>query len=115
MRGDTHMGRTLTGYEAVDVPFATSFGLLSIPVRRHRLSFRYEWFETDDTDALPLLDPNQEDGSAWMVAYAFEATDAVRLAVEVVHLEAERAVRPLQGFPLRTEETLLQVSCRVAF
>jgi hypothetical protein len=115
MRGDTHMGRTLIGYEAVDVPFATSFGLLSIPVRRHRLSFRYEWFETDDTDALPLLDPNQEDGSAWMVAYAFEATDAVRLAVEVVHLEAERAVRPLQGFPLRTEETLLQVSCRVAF
>jgi hypothetical protein len=115
MRGDTHMGRTLAGYEAVDVPFETSFGLLSIPARRHRLTLRYERFETRDEDALPALDPNEEDGTAWTAAYSFEATDAMRLALELIHVEADRVVRPLQGFPLRSEETLVQLSWRVAF
>jgi len=115
MRGDTHMGRTRQGYEAVDAPFETTFGLVSVPVRRHRLTFRYERFETDDDDALAVLDPNQEDGTAWTLAYAFQATDALRLAVEVLHVEADRAVRPLQGRPIGSDETLLQVSWRLAF
>jgi hypothetical protein len=115
VRGDTHMGRTTAGEDMVSVAFATTFGLLSLPVQRHRLTARYERFESDDQDALPVLDANQEQGSAWTLAYAFQATDAVRLAVEVVRIEAERAVRPLQGFPLRSDETLVQLSLRVAF
>jgi hypothetical protein len=115
MRGDTHMGRTMEGYEAVDVPFQTTFGLVSIPLRKHRLTLRYERFETEDVDALPSLDPNDEEGTAWTLAYLFQASDAVRLAVEVIHVEADRAVRPLLELPARTDETMLQVSWRVAF
>jgi len=115
MRGDTHMGVTRAGYEAVDVPFYTTFGLVSIPAGRHRFTARYERFETEDDDALPMLDPNTEDGSAWTVAWLFDATDAVRLAVEVLHVEADRDVRLLQGLPLHSDETQLQVSWRLAF
>ncbi len=63
MDSETHMGRTPAGDEAVLAPFRTTFGLLSIPIRRHRLSFRYERFRTEDADVLTELDPNDENGS----------------------------------------------------
>lgn len=116
LRGDTHMGRTPSGEEAVLVPFETTYGLVSVPIRRHRLTLRYERFETGDRDVLPSsLDPNQENGSAWTGCYMYEPTAQQRLAVELIRVEAERAVRPLQGFPLSTTETLLQLSWRIAF
>jgi hypothetical protein len=115
MDGDTHMGRTPAGEEAVVVPFRTAYGLLSVPVSRHRFSIRYDWFETDDADVLTAFDPNDEDGSAWTACYAFEATPHQRIALEVVRVESDRAMRPLLGFPLHLEETLVQVSWRTAF
>lgn len=115
LRGDTHMGRTPTGAEAVMVPFQTTYGLLSVPIRRHRLTVRYERFKTEEEDALPDLDPNDESGSAWTAAYVFEATEQQRIAVEVIRVEADRRIRPLQGFPESTDETLVQVSWRIAF
>lgn len=115
MRGDTHMGRTPTGEEAVVVPFRTTYGLISVPVRRHRLSLRYERFRTEDEDVMPDLDPNDEDGSVWTACYAFEATPRQRLALEVIRVEADRTVRPALGAPLHGEETLVQVSWRTAF
>jgi hypothetical protein len=115
MRGDTHMGRTPAGAEQVVVPFRTSYALLSVPVRRHRLSVRHERFRTDDEDALPALDPNGEDGSAWTACYAFQATERQRLALELIRVEADRAVRPALGLPLRSVETLVQASWRIAF
>jgi hypothetical protein len=115
MDGATYMGKTPAGEDLVAVPFTTAYGLLSVPVRRHRLSVRYDWFRTEDNDVLPDLDPNQEDGWTWTACYAFEATDHLRLALEVVHVESDRAMRPLLGLPLRAEETLLQVSWRTDF
>jgi hypothetical protein len=115
IRGETHMGRTPSGEEAVLSPFETTFGLVSVPIRRHRLTFRYERFETGDEDALPDLDPNEETGDAWTAAYMFEATESQRLALEVIRVDSDRRVRTLQGFPARTLETLVQVSWRVAF
>lgn len=115
LRGDTHMGFTPNGAEAVMAPFRTTYGLVSAPLRRHRLTVRYERFQIEDADALPDLDPNQEDGNAWTACYTFEATEHQRIAAEVIRTESERAVRPLQGFPLRTVETLLQLSWRIDF
>jgi hypothetical protein len=115
IQGDTHMGRTPGGDEAVVAPFQTTFGLVSVPVGRHRLSVRYDHFKTDDHDVLSVLDPNQEHGSAWTGCYMFEPTEHQRLAVEVIRVDSERAVRPAQGFPLRIVETLVQASWRLAF
>jgi len=115
MRGDTHMGRTPAGMEAVLVPFETSYALISVPIRRHRLTLRYDRFETDDTDALPELDPNGESGDAWTAAWIFEATDQIRIAVEAIRVDADRDVHLLQELPRSTEETLIQVSWRLAF
>jgi hypothetical protein len=84
MRGDTHMGRTPAGDEAVVVPFETTFGLLTVPLGRHRLTVRYDHFKTDDQDVLSVLDPNQENGSAWTGCYMFEATEHQRVAVELI-------------------------------
>lgn len=115
MEGDTHMGRTPAGDEAVVVPFYAVYGLVSVPVRRHRFSVRYDWFRTEDEDVLSGLDPNGEDGTAWTACYAFEATKGVRLAAEVIRVESDRAVRPLLGLPVHAAETLLQVSWRTSF
>jgi hypothetical protein len=115
LSGDTHMGRTPAGEEAVVVPFYAAYGLASVPVRRHRLSVRYDWFRTEDKDALRDLDPNDEDGSAWTASYAFEATKNLRFAAEVIRIESDRTMRPLLGAPLHAEETLLQVSWRTSF
>jgi hypothetical protein len=115
MDGATYMGRTPAGEDLVDVPFAAAYGLVSAPVGRHRFSARYDWFRTEEHDLLTDFDPNSEDGSAWTACYAFEATPHLRLAAEVVHVESDRAVRPLLGSPLRLEETLFQVSWRTDF
>jgi hypothetical protein len=115
MNGETHMGRTPAGEEAVVVPFYAAYGLVSVPVRRHRLSVRYDWFRTEDEDVLTDIDPNGEDGTAWTACYAFEATRALRFAAEVIRVESDRTVRPLLGGPLHAAETLLQVSWRTSF
>lgn len=115
MDGETYMGKTPADENQVEVPFRTVYGLVSVPYRRHRLSVRYEWFETEDHDVLPVLDPNAEDGSAWTACYAFEATPRQRIALEVVYVESDRAVRPLLGLPLHAEETLVQLSWRTSF
>jgi hypothetical protein len=115
MEGDTHMGRTPAGGEQVLVPFYAAYGLASVPVRRHRLSVRYDWFRTEDRDVLPDLDPNGEDGSAWTACYAFEATRSLRFAAEVIRVESDRAMRPLLGGPPHAEETLVQLSWRTSF
>jgi hypothetical protein len=115
MDGATHMGRTPDGHDAVDAAFTTAYGLVSAPVGRHRFSVRYDWFRTEDHDVLAEFDPNGEDGSAWTACYAFEATSHVRLAVEVIRAESDRAIRPLLGSPLRLDETLVQVSWRTDF
>jgi hypothetical protein len=115
MQGTTYMGRTPEGQSAVVVPFRTTYGLLSVPVRRHRVSLRYERFRTEDEDVMPLLDPNDESGSAWTACYAFEATERHRLAVEVIRVESDRSVQPALGAPRHIEETLLQASWRISF
>ena len=115
MDGATYMGRTPEGHDAVDVPFSTAYGLVSAPVGRHRFSVRYDWFRTEEHDVLTEFDPNSEDGSAWTACYAFEATARQRIAVEVIYVESDRAMRPLLGSPLRIEETLVQVSWRTDF
>ena len=109
------MGKTPAGQDLVAAPFSTSYGLVSVPIRRHRLSLRYERFKVEDEDVLPELDPNDEDGSAWTACYAFEASRHNRLALEVMHVDSERSVRRALGLPLRLEETLLQASWRISF
>jgi len=86
-----------------------------VPLRRHRLSLRYERFLTRDQDALTALDPNQEDGDAWTACYAFEPSVRQRLAFELVHVEAERAARRGAGLQPLARETLFQASWRIAF
>jgi hypothetical protein len=115
LRGETFMGKTPAGQDAVHMPFQTSYALLSVPLRRHRLSLRYERFETRDEDALPVIDPNQEHGEAWTACYAFEPSGRQRLALELVRVEADRAARSHAGLQPFQRETLLQASWRIAF
>jgi hypothetical protein len=114
LQGETHMGRTPAGDEAVLVPFRASYGLVSVPVRRHRLSLRYERFRTDDEDVFLALDPNAERGSAWTACYAFEASQRQRLAFEVIQVDADRVLHRVLRLP-RGKETLLQTSWRISF
>ena len=115
LRGETVMGKAPDGQDLVRAPFQTTYALLSVPLRRHRLSLRYERFLTRDQDALTALDPNQEDGDAWTACYAFEPSLRQRLALELVHVEAERAARRGAGLQPLARETLFQASWRIAF
>jgi len=115
MRAAIASGKTADGQDLVRAPFQTTYALLSVPLSRHRLSLRYERFLTRDRDALPALDPNQEDGDAWTACYAFEPSERQRLALELVRVEAERAARNAAGLQPLARETLFQASWRIGF
>jgi hypothetical protein len=115
LSGTTLMGPVVDGRPVVDAPFDTAFGMASLSHGRHRLTARYDHFEVEDRDVLQTEDPNTEHGHAWTAAYSLRTGESHRLAVEVLHVESDRAVRAALGLPVHATETLAQASFRVKF
>jgi hypothetical protein len=109
------MGKAPDGQDLVRAPFQTTYALLSVPLRRHRLSLRYERFLTRDQDALSALDPTRRTAtrgrpvtpssprcaSGWRSSWCTWRRSARR--------GAARGLQPL------ARETLFQASWRIAF
>ncbi len=82
-------GTTLMGASAVDNSFASAFLLASYQWGRHRLSFRYDWFQVLDRDA-NAGDLNDQRGNAQVVAYFFSLDENHTLGVEYLRPVATR-------------------------
>jgi hypothetical protein len=115
MRGRSLMGRLPDGGTPVGVHPRATYALLTAARGRHRLSLRWDAFEVDEDDALPALDDNREEGTAWTAAYLLRIGERHRAAIEVLSVESTRPARASLGLPERDRETLLQASLRLRF
>jgi hypothetical protein len=101
---------------AIDAPFWTTYGLLSVPFGRSRLSLRYDDFGVDSKGY--ASDSTYERGHAWTGAYLLRVGEAHRFAVEVIHVTSDRADRaPITptGFPPHADELQAQASFMFRF
>ena len=101
--------------EAVDVYYRTWYLLASATRGPHRLSVRYDWFQVRDDDRYGVVDPNDEKGDAWTVAWSFELDRRTSVLLELLSVDSTRPARSLVGLPERARETLVQVGVRGRF
>jgi hypothetical protein len=112
MWGRARAGRW-AGHVAVDAPFRTTYGVVSIPLGPSRFSVRYDTFAVDSLGS--LLESTRERGSAWTGALLLKVGASHRLAVEVLRVESDRADRAALGLPTRATELEAQASFQFRF
>ncbi len=93
--------------------YTSAFGLISKDWGRHRLSFRGEYFKTEDEDRFP--DNNNEHGTAFTLAYIFRPVVNQRLTVELLHVDSWRPERQYIGERVRQKDLQTQISYRFFF
>lgn len=114
MDGYTVWGTIMNGAYAVDVEFASYYLLLTKALDRQRFSVRFDSFQTDENDQVPL-DDNTEDGHAWTLSYRFEVTSMVSLAAEWLAITSDRPAWAYFGLPVGKTERQLQLSVQLRF
>jgi hypothetical protein len=108
LSGDTYMrGR----HAVVDTNFSSWFVLLSKHIDRHRFTLRYDSFGVQDNVSTEYDD----NGHAWMLAYALEMNDRQRLILELLEVNSNHPQRSDLGLPPVAHEHLLQASYRFFF
>jgi hypothetical protein len=90
LKGSTTMGR---GAAFVDAGFYAAYLLVSGRYARHRVTARYEMFNTEEQDFSPA-EINDEHGRAWTLTWMFDLTAPLRLAAELTQLVGHRANTP---------------------
>ena len=115
MDGTTEMGDLGGGVLAVDNRFRAAYALATIPLGRHRLTGRYDWFDVLDRDVLQAEDPNAENGHAWTAAYLLTLHETTRLAVEWLRITSDRPSRVDLDLAPEATETQVQASLKVTF
>jgi hypothetical protein len=109
-----------------DLDFEAYFLTLTRAFGKHRVSARYEWF-----DSTPYNDPtqytNKDDGNVLAVSYLFQATEHLRLGLEYLqiateHCDPDKTTDPdgcrwvaEYGLPRTTREDTVQVTVRWRF
>jgi hypothetical protein len=113
LAGDSWMGNEAPELPKVRLDYAAAYSLFTVPFGRQRLSFRYDWFRTEDRDEFRGGDDNDENGYALTLDYLFRVTDEQRLAFELMRVSSDRPARSSIGLPAEAVEWLLQVSYRI--
>ena len=108
MTGDTQINNLNSGFRS-NVDFESWYILISKVINKHRLSARYEYFNTDDLDAfLTSIHNSNETGWAWMLAYHYQLRANLKLGLEWLQIKTNRETRlNIEGIPSETENQLL--------
>ena len=114
MRGQTVMGPFIRGAHVVDAEYFSNFALLTKTIGRHRFSARYDHFEVEENDQVPL-DENRETGHAWTAAYIFAASKHVGLAAEWLQIRSNRPAWAYNDLATSKTERQLQLSLQLRF
>lgn len=110
--GETVMGPIVGGAHVVDNAYASWFVLLTKVFGRHRVSVRYDDFAVTEKDRIPL-DENAERGRAQAVAYRYQASDRVGVALEWLRIRSDRPAWEYNE--LATGRTEQQVQLSIQF
>jgi len=112
IKGATVWGPIINGAYAIDVEFRSAYLMLTRPFDRHRVSARYERFETTENDQFPL-DENAEDGHVWTLSYSYEFSRHFTIAAEWLEILTARPAWNYYGLAEKKAEHQLQVSLRL--
>lgn len=116
MTGNTKMGPVFSGENVLIMDFSSYYFMASYSRGNHRVSARYDHFDTTDKNTVPLLlDVNQEQGKAFTLAYSFVPFENHRIMAEWLKIDSDREDRPDIGLPVNAEEKQLQLSYRIVF
>ena len=122
INGSTSSGEDLGPWRVEDLDFKASYLMLTRAFGRHRVSARYEWF-----DSQPINDPegstNEDNGNALAVSYLFQVTDKLRVGAEYLQIATEHCDVGAEGcawvseygLPRTTREDTLQLTVRWRF
>lgn len=110
--GTTAMGPAVGGAHLVDVAAESRFAMLTKDLNRHRVSVRYDEFETEDRDTTPS-DSNAETGDAWTVAYRYAASRRLAVTAEWLTVDSTRPARAYFGAAERVTERMLSLRVRL--
>lgn len=94
LAGEHLAGSTAMGVPSprADVELRASYLLLSWERTPLRASVRWDHFSTRDRDAFPGTERNDEDGEAWTAALLWQLRERLFVGVELLELDAERAL-----------------------
>jgi hypothetical protein len=117
MDGATNMGGRFPpiGRRAAEVDYRAAYLLVSRRFGRHRLSARYDYFETIDRDTMEGVYDNNEHGDALALAWIFKPTLEQRISVEGLYVKTDREALSRYGLSDRFDELEIQFSYRRFF
>jgi hypothetical protein len=113
LAGDSWMGNQEPDLPKVRFDYQAAYSLFTVPFGRQRVSFRYDWFRTEDRDEFRGGDDNDESGYALALDFLLRITDRQRLALELMRVSSERPARAAIGLPPEAVEWLIQISYRI--
>lgn len=90
LQGSTGMGH---GAAFVDADFFAAYALVSGKYGAHRVSARYELFNTEERD-FSLAERNEENGRAWTLSWLFDVSAPLRVGAEFTQVVGDRADTP---------------------
>ena len=119
LAGASRAGQDFGPWRVYDADFKAWFLLLTKSLDRHRVSLRFDRFDTT-----PNNDPdnyvNQDTGHAWAASYLYQWTRHLRVGAEYLAMRTRHCVATdcawaLAGLPAVTREESLQVQVRLQF
>ena len=113
--GDTRMGTRLLHRNPVDNQFSSEFILLSREIDNHSIAIRRDWFRIKDRDVMTVWDPNQEQGAAWTVSYAYAFNDRWSVETEWLSIQTRRAAWLLFNETASQKERQVRLGFRYQF
>lgn len=116
MTGNTKMGRLIpsVGTRYLDVDFDAGFLLATKKFGMHRLSARFDWFDTED-HAFVVRDNNNEAGAAFTAAYSAAISPKDTLMFEYLYVDSKRPARQAIGFGANQDQSIFQIAYRRRF
>jgi hypothetical protein len=101
-------GNTAMGPKVVNVDFNAFFAMMSYKSGPHRVSFRYDTFETVDKDKIIIEDDNNGDGYAFTSTYRYNIDKHWQVGTELLYVDSFQANRA-QWQGLATSITQVQI------
>jgi hypothetical protein len=113
LSGDTYAGLNPDQSPQYYLDFTAWFALLSKSFGAHRVSLRYDKFETDQEAGVGFH--NWDEGDAWTLAYLHDFNDRWQVALESLWIDSALTGRVQLGEPVRAAERQVQLAIRYAW
>jgi len=102
------------GKPTVDLDFSAYYLMLSHKIDQHRLSIRYDWFDTTELDDY-ATDPNDSQGDAWTLAWRYPLNSNLEIGAEYLQFTSSNENRELWGWDREERQRQTQLVVNLSF